>query len=525
MSREDMHSSRNTTHSDLRRNSRAFAPLKPLAATAFLLAASLLPGAASAQEVRSTLLGRVVDLSSNTVVAGADVVLVDTDRVTTTDDSGSFTFEDLVPGTYVVEVRQLGYERHTDEISLEAGERLEVRFSIGIEAIPLEPITVVARSRSVETDAADAGRRFDGMNRYEIEQVLGRVSTMADLLREARTPGVSIVNMTTWVCAEHGRVTRNRRNARGTESCRPMSVYVDGVRAMNPGEVLQDVVPETVERFEILGPMQGTTLYGPDAESGVIVIETKRGGRRLGAPLILYAHDQPRWVFSFGAVGTIPSFTHNGFVELTFAGGSTSSFYEERSAWRGGLRASAAVRVFGHHRARIAAYQVFGSSTGRYSSIRFGEPATVQTRGHRSGGLDFTYQPRLKASENYDLRFEFGPTVSWQRIRLSEGHNNEWADPIGGTSPSLNWQDRTWTSFGAIVGMELTRMLDQNWSWFVGGRVRALYYGDSESWEVQNIQDISQQTGNIVFPTYHQPLALHPAFSVGLSWRSTPGLR
>lgn len=496
-------------------------PLRTAGVLAALLwgSAALAPALTAQDGVRATLIGRVVDLASNTVVAGADVILVDTDRRTTTDSSGSFVFAGLAPGDYEVEVRQPGYELHTDAITVSAGERLEVRFTIGVEAIPLEPITVVARSRSIETDAADEGRRFDGMNRTEIEEVLGRVSTMADLLREARMPGLSVVNMSTWVCAEHGRVTRRRRDVNGTEFCRPMAVYVDGVRAMNPGEMLQDVVPETVERFEILSPMQGTVLYGQDAESGVIVIETQRGGRRLGEPLIIYAHDQPKWSFSFGAVGANPTFTHKGFVVLSFPGGNTSSLYEERSSWRGGLRASVARRLFGYHRFRLSAYQIFGSSTGRYSSLRIqGEP-TVQTRGHSSGGIEFEYQPRLKASEKYDLRMAFGPTLSWQRIQLSDGHNNEWADPTGASIPTVSWQDRRWTSLGAVVGIEFERFIDSQWAWFVGARARALYYGDMASWENQNIEDVVSQTGNIVFPDYHQPLAIHPTFSVGLTWR------
>ncbi len=481
-----------------------------------------LPAAVSAQEVqevRSVLSGRVVDLASSTVVAGADVFLLDTEYRTTTDDSGAFRFSDLAPGAYIVEVRQPGYETHRDEIDLNAGETLEVRFTIGIDAIPLEPITVVARSGSIGDDANIQGRRFDGMSRPEIEEVLGRVSTMADLIREARTPGVTVVNMSTWVCAEHGRVTRRVRTANGTDACRSMSVYVDGIRSQTPGETLQDLVPETIERFEILGPMQGTVLYGQDAESGVIVIETQRGGRRLGEPLILYSHDAPRWTIALGAVGTNPTFTHNGIVLVSFPGGSTSSLYSERSAWRGGFRAAAAMRVHGYHRFGFSTYGVTGSSTGRYSSIQFGRGPTIQTRGHKTVGMDFTYQPRLTASESYDVRFEIGPTWSWQRIRLSEGHIDEWADPVGNSNPPVNWRDRTWSSFGAVAGLQLTWFLDQHWSWFAGARLRALYYGDMQSWEFQNIEDIVQQTGNIVFLDYHQPLALHPAFSFGLSWR------
>jgi len=501
---------------------RALASVLAAGLCACLLVQAL-PTALHAQGLRATLRGRVVDATSTTVVVGADVRILNTDRGMFTDDDGGFEFGELTPGAYVIEVRQPGYVVHQDTVALVAGESLEVRFSLGVDAIPLEPITVVARS-NVQDQAMEAARRFDGMTRPEIETVLGRVGTMADLLRQARTPGVSIVEYDARVCAEHGRTPRRSRDGFGRDRCRPMAVYLDGVRQLLPEEALKDIDPQTVERFEILGPMQGTILYGSDAESGIIVIETQRGGRRLAEPLVLYAHDQARLRLAFAFTGNNPASTHDGFVLLSFPGGSSSSLYEERSAWRTGARVSADTRVYGYHLVRLSVFGISGSSTGRYgASASNGQlPASqsqTRTRSHTTVGLDLGYRPRLKGGDQWDLRFEIGPTLVWQRIALSQGHADEWADPTSETPPAIRWSDRRWTSVGAQAGLELSWMLSRSWAATAGARIRALYYGDAQSWEFQETEDVLKQTGNVVFFDYYQPVAFGPAFEIGMTWR------
>ena len=73
----------------------------------------------------------------------------------------------------------------------------------------LRPATLELTLQVLELDLTPARVGLGGA--VEVEVVL----VEADLLREARTPGVSIVDMSTWVCSEHGRVTRNRTDEFG----------------------------------------------------------------------------------------------------------------------------------------------------------------------------------------------------------------------------------------------------------------------------------------------------------------------
>ncbi len=477
-----------------------------------------LPAALAGQDGRSIITGRVVDAAAVTVVAGADVVLVGTPRAATTDEFGVFEFPGLTPGAYAIEVRHPGYQIHTDTVSVDADERIEVRFSLGVEAIPLEPITVIARSRSDDRERT-LGRRFDGMSRAQIEEVLPRVNTMADLIMATNTPGVTAIPRGAWVCLEHNRISRNRRDADGNEFCRPMAVYVDGVRSVIPTEILVDLRPEDIERFEILGPLAATTLYGSQGAEGVLVVETMRGGRVLGNPAVRYAYDRSTFNISFSLVGSNPSNLHDGVVLLSFTGGSATSLYREQSSWRPGARVAMGYRFAGLREMRLSLYGTSGSSTGTYSSIRQFGRVSVQERGLASFGADMGIRLRVRGAERWDLRFEVGPTLAWQRLRLSEGHQNEWADPRSLDDVDIEWTDRAWWSLGVVAGLDWNLILNDHWAAFTGVRLRALYYGDAQSWEFQEATDVIEQTGNVVFFDYSQPVALHPSLDLGLTWR------
>ncbi|MBI2078409.1 MAG: carboxypeptidase regulatory-like domain-containing protein [Euryarchaeota archaeon] len=70
-------------------------------------------------------------------IAGADVGLSKgADRVTKTDASGKFTFNELDPGAYAVFVQKLGFESASKGVTVVAGEVADATFSlVGVEVI------------------------------------------------------------------------------------------------------------------------------------------------------------------------------------------------------------------------------------------------------------------------------------------------------------------------------------------------------------------------------------------------------
>jgi len=102
---------------------------------------------ARAQAIR----GIVVDDTSLTPVPGALVRLVrdeEPDRGTETDDEGRFLLPALAGVEYRLQVSRLGYETTLSRpLTVERGDTLTVEFRVLPDAVLLDPITIVARSR------------------------------------------------------------------------------------------------------------------------------------------------------------------------------------------------------------------------------------------------------------------------------------------------------------------------------------------------------------------------------------------
>ena len=76
---------------------------------------------------------------------------------------------------------------------------------------------------------------------------------------------------------EHGQPTRMEQRGQTSMvlSDAPL-VFLDGAR-LTDWRTLKEIPASSLQRIEILNSIEGTTLYGTDAEGGVILIITKRG--------------------------------------------------------------------------------------------------------------------------------------------------------------------------------------------------------------------------------------------------------
>src|SRR5215831_672306 len=155
-----------------------------------VLFASLFVGRSSAQTVTGQISGTVTD-PSGAVVAGAKVtltyVLTGQQRDFVTDNSGTFTFPELAPGTYQVGITAPGFETYSQkDIVVGASERVslhEVQLSVG--AISTE-VTVRANQAHVQTDSSDHSGL---LTERQYQEVPSRARNYLDYLR--LLPGVT----------------------------------------------------------------------------------------------------------------------------------------------------------------------------------------------------------------------------------------------------------------------------------------------------------------------------------------------
>jgi hypothetical protein len=178
---------------------------------------------AQGQLANATIAGRVIDHTSRAPIPGARVFLLGTPHRTGSDVTGRFTQDSLASGTYLLQVRAVGYSIGTWVVRLEGGDVVDQDFEIAPLAIGMDPVTVEGRPGFMQQRMIDFNRRREsGRGVFITEEEIRRenAATLSDLLRTAA--GVQTV------CNGTGCIVRMSRSSRG--ACRP-DFMVDGFPA------------------------------------------------------------------------------------------------------------------------------------------------------------------------------------------------------------------------------------------------------------------------------------------------------
>jgi len=231
---------------------------------------------ARAQERRSTIKGTVVTTSTLTPVAGAQVALVGAGRTVRTDKSGAFTFDSLVAGTYLIQVRGVGDETPMTQVPIGRREIIELEVKLGKADAVVLPELVTTAAAPVKPDDFIEGMRLPaefvarkkiGMGQYITREEIQerRPPTVADLFRGVR--GV-VLSCRGGVCIP--------RPVRSSRNCNPV-VVVD--RVATDASVLAGMVPNDLEAIEIyLGMSTVPAEYlrpNDRSQCGMIVVWTR----------------------------------------------------------------------------------------------------------------------------------------------------------------------------------------------------------------------------------------------------------
>lgn len=215
-------------------------------ARAFALTLGLsicLPGAAASQALR----GSVLDRSSGSPVPFAELTVLDPAgtvvRSLLADDAGAFLV--ATPDSIMVRAAALGYESETSSlIVIEPGEVVTIEITLGVRPMPLDPVTVIAR-----TPAPARLERF--YERVEMNRKIGRgrIWTREDIEREKP---LEIRHLTYAVPGGSA--------APGFRGCDGFAAYVDGM-PVTMDELDLVVSPHEVEGVEIY--RRSAVLYLP----------------------------------------------------------------------------------------------------------------------------------------------------------------------------------------------------------------------------------------------------------------------
>ena len=104
-----------------------------------------LPAQSTGLVASGGIIGRVIDQQSQLPLGGATVSLLGLQRQTSTDSSGRFTQAGLGPGTYLLEVRAIGYGVTSWLLRLKDGEVVDYVFEVAPLGVELEAVTIEGR--------------------------------------------------------------------------------------------------------------------------------------------------------------------------------------------------------------------------------------------------------------------------------------------------------------------------------------------------------------------------------------------
>jgi CarboxypepD_reg-like domain/TonB-dependent Receptor Plug Domain len=213
--------------------------------------------------------GQVVDQLSRVPLGGAIVNLIGTHLRTATDSAGRFSHPSLGAGTYILEVRAIGYGVTSWMLRLSEGEAVDYVFELAPMDVELEPVVVEGQPAYFQRRMQEfEERRRSGRGIFitHDDMEASHAATMADVLRGV--PGVRL-NCRSGVC--NAQMTRTAHGVCNADW------VVDGVPASmssTPHLPVVGIVAVEIYRSPSEAPAE---FLKADSQCGVIAIWTKSG--------------------------------------------------------------------------------------------------------------------------------------------------------------------------------------------------------------------------------------------------------
>jgi len=238
-------------------------------------------GAAPLRAQSGSVAGVVLDAETQRPLESVQVAVEGTTAGASTDAEGRFRLANLAGAEVTLRLRRVGYQSRTERVAVG---RTDVRILLTTAPRVLDEVVVTGTAEPVERRAL--GNSVTKINAASVQQIAPAGS--ASNLINGRAPGVVMVAGSGAVGS--GPRIRIRGSSSFSLSDQPL-VYVDGVRInsdISTGPTTQffgsaivsrlnDINPDDIESIEVVKGPAAATLYGTEANNGVIQIITKRG--------------------------------------------------------------------------------------------------------------------------------------------------------------------------------------------------------------------------------------------------------
>ncbi|ARS42172.1 SusC/RagA family TonB-linked outer membrane protein [Sphingobacteriaceae bacterium GW460-11-11-14-LB5] len=261
----------------------------------------LFTGMAQAQNKRYTISGKVTDASNNSPVPGAVVKIMNTNLVTSTSSSGTYSFSvDLAPGKYQIQISFIGFKSNIESVILGDNTTVQANSALSGDAVGLDEVIVTGTSQG--TTRKQLGSYVSTVKGDDLNKAPSG-NALASL--QGKTPGAQISQNSG---DPAGGISVRLRGVSSVNSSSEPLYIIDGVIVNNSttrvtntsanydggnfvGSIGQnrmvDISPSDIDHIEVLNGAAAAAIYGSRANAGVIQIFTKRG--KTGEPQVSFS--------------------------------------------------------------------------------------------------------------------------------------------------------------------------------------------------------------------------------------------
>ena len=222
---------------------------------------------------QSTMSGVVLDATSKQPLPGVNIIVQGANNGTTSDFDGKFKLSGLKNGDNIV-FSFIGYENQ----NLDYSGQKEVNISLNESANQLQEVVVQVGYGSVKKKDATGS-----VTQLSSKDFNKGANVTAENLLSGRIAGVTI--NTGGGAPGSGSQIRIRGGSSLSASNDPL-IVIDGLPVTNDSNVgatsvLASLNPNDIESFNVLKDASASAIYGARAANGVIIITTKRGGKKM----------------------------------------------------------------------------------------------------------------------------------------------------------------------------------------------------------------------------------------------------
>ncbi len=231
-----------------------------------LVLATLCVGASVVQAQTTGRITGTVTAEDGRPIAGANVTIVGSNRLSLTEPNGTYTMTEVPVGTHQVRARSIGYAASTQQVTVTSGASATANFRLTSAPVQLEGVVVVGYGTQERRDLTGS------VSTVTAEQLAETPTSNPMQAIQARIPGVDVVTGGSY---RPGAPMNVRiRGVRSMVATNEPLYVVDGV-PLSGG--IEDFNPAFIQSIDVLKDASATAAYGSRGANGVILITTRRG--------------------------------------------------------------------------------------------------------------------------------------------------------------------------------------------------------------------------------------------------------